>query len=315
MVAMNVIEDMVSEAILAPSSHNTQPWAFEADSGAIQLFADRTRALSVNDPEDRELTISCGCALMNLRVAAAARGLATSVEAFPDREDPDFLARVAFEGELDEALAALSSSISARRTYRKAFDTFDDTGVLNDLVAAAEAEGVWLDVLDGARRKAAGELVSQGDAAQWADPRWRRELASWMHPRRRGDGLTIPWLAIPAAQLIVRSFDMGKGIGAKDGEIAEHSPLLAVLGTTEDRQVDWLRAGQGLERVLLTACNSGLQASYLNQPIQVAHLRDRLQDLCTHNGLPQILLRLGRPSSELAATPRRALREVLNVRD
>lgn len=313
MVATNLIEEMVSEATLAPSSHNTQPWAFNADSSAIQLFADRTRALSVNDPEDRELTISCGCALLNLRVAAASRGLATTLEEFPDSEDPDFLARMKFEGKVDEALAPLSSSISARRTYRKAFDTFDQTDILNDLVAAAEAEGVWLDVLDSANRKAAGELVSQGDAEQWADPRWRRELASWMHPRRKGDGLTLPWLAVPAAQLVVRSFDMGKGIGAKDGEIAEHSPLLVVLGTTEDRQVDWLRAGQGLERVLLTASKSGLQASYLNQPIQVEPLRERLQNLCTHNGSPQILLRLGHPTSELAATPRRALPQVLSI--
>ena len=134
-----------------------------------------------------------------------------------------------------------------------------------------------------------------------------------MHPRRKGDALTLPWLAVPAAQLAVRSFDMGKGIGAKDGEIAEHSPLLVVLGTTEDRQRDWLGAGQGPERVLLTACQTGLQASYLIQPIQVAHLRERLQKLCTHNGSPQILLRLGHPTSELAATPRRALAEVLNV--
>ena len=75
---------------------------------------------------------------MNLRVAAAARGTATSVEEIPVSEAPDLLARVKFEGELDEALAALSTSIAARRTYRKAFDYFDETDVLNDLVAAAE---------------------------------------------------------------------------------------------------------------------------------------------------------------------------------
>ena len=34
----------------------------------VELLADRTRALPVNDPQDRELTISCGCALFNLRV-------------------------------------------------------------------------------------------------------------------------------------------------------------------------------------------------------------------------------------------------------
>jgi hypothetical protein len=36
-------------------------------------LADRTRALPVTDPEDRELTISCGCALFNLRAEPIVR--------------------------------------------------------------------------------------------------------------------------------------------------------------------------------------------------------------------------------------------------
>jgi hypothetical protein len=35
----------------------------------VELYADRTQALAVVDPEDRALTISCGAALPNLRVA------------------------------------------------------------------------------------------------------------------------------------------------------------------------------------------------------------------------------------------------------
>jgi hypothetical protein len=93
-----------------------------------------------------------------------------------------------------------------------------------------------------------------------------------MHPRRRGDGLTVPTLAAPAAQIVVRTFDMGGGVGAKDRQLAEAFPLLAVLGTNSDDTCARLQAGQALERVLLVACQSGLQASYLNQPIQVARL-------------------------------------------
>jgi hypothetical protein len=59
-------------AVLAPSSHNSQPWRFIVDGDTVMLCADRTRALSVVDPFDRELVISCGAALFNY-IAALGR--------------------------------------------------------------------------------------------------------------------------------------------------------------------------------------------------------------------------------------------------
>ena len=56
-------------AVLAPSSHNTQPWLFRVVDDTAELYADRNRALRVVDPDDRELVISCGAALHHLRTA------------------------------------------------------------------------------------------------------------------------------------------------------------------------------------------------------------------------------------------------------
>ncbi len=305
---------LIRKAVRAPSSHNTQPWLFRVSESAIDLYADRTRALPVNDPDDRELAISCGCALMNLRVAAAAEGLDVRIEILPAQDEPDLLARISFAGTPGAPAeeAALAAFIEQRRTYRKRFlPRKVEAAVLDQLIEAAKREGAWLRPLatDSARQKAA-DLVAAGDAEQWANPSWRRELAVWMHPRRRGDGLTVPTLAAPVARLVVRTFDMGGGVGAKDRELADASPLLAVLGTDGDRLHDWLLAGQALERVLLVACRHELQASYLNQPIQVASLRPKLQDL-VGAGFPQILLRLGHPVDAVSAAPRREVHEVI----
>lgn len=304
---------LVARAIKAPSSHNTQPWIFRRSGDAVQLLADRTRALPVNDPEDRELTISCGAALMGLRVAAAGDGVGTSVVVLPDRDDPDLLAEVRIGGSADPALSALAAAIDLRRTYRKRFaEAPVPEAALADLVAAAAAEAARLDPLGSEdTRQGVAALVAKGDAEQWHDMRWRRELAAWMHPRRSGDGLTLPWLARPVAQLVVRSFDLGGGVAAKDAELAEHSPVLALLGTGTDDATAWLAAGQALQRVLLVAAAAGLQASYLNQPIQVAHLRPLVAEVAQGAPHPQVLLRIGVPEEALEAAPRRPLDAVI----
>lgn len=309
------IKSLLSYAVLAPSSHNTQPWRFEITDGAVSIYADRTRALPANDPDDRELTISCGCALMNLRVAASHEGLGMTFDITPDSADDDLLAVIYFNKadspSSDEA--ELFESIERRRTYRKRFKSKDvPAPILDSLSAIASEEGLWLEVIESDEmRQEMAALVSEGDSIQWSNPSWRRELAAWMHPRRRGDGLTVPGIVAPIAQVVVRTFDMGNGVGAKDKQLADESPVLAVLGTPGDNVGDWLAAGQALERILLTLHSKGLQASYLNQPIQVASLRPKLQNLVGKAGFPQILLRLGFPGDEIDAAPRRRLDEVV----
>lgn len=75
----------------------------------------------------------------------------------------------------------------------------------------------------------------------------------------------------------------------------------------------WQLAGQALERVLLVAGGLGLQASYLNQPVQVAAVRPKLQRLRGGSGFPQILLRLDYPIATAAPSPRRPLTDVLDT--
>jgi len=304
---------MIARAIRAPSSHNSQPWLFRPTDEGIDLLADRTRALPVTDPEDRELTISCGCALFGLRVAAAAEGLGAHVTPLPDGPGEERLAHLAFNGPAEPELRDLASVIDMRQTWRKAFtEQAVDPDSLTTLQEAAAREGAWFAPLETEdTRKAAAKLVAEGDAAQWADPSWRRELAQWMHPRRAGDGLTLPGLAVPIARMVVRRFDLGDGVAARDSDLADHSPLLAILGSEGDSPANWLATGQALHHLLLLGVKAGLAASYLNQPIEVIHLRPRLQALAGQPGYPQILLRMGHAAMDHPPSPRLPVDDVL----
>src|SRR5215211_5237733 len=88
---------LLGYAILARSGHNTQPWLFRIRDQAVEVLADRTRALPVVDPDDRALVIGCGAALATLRIAARQLGFRADVDVLPDPRDEDLVARVSLE--------------------------------------------------------------------------------------------------------------------------------------------------------------------------------------------------------------------------
>ncbi|HYF27476.1 MAG TPA: hypothetical protein VD931_17155 [Baekduia sp.] len=307
-----LLADLVAAAVLAPSSHNTQPWRFRVTGERLELWADRRRRLPVNDPDDRELTISCGAALLNARVAARHAGRELAVTLLPDAGEPDLLARATLGREIAAGVEPLRAAIADRRTHRARFlDEPVDAGIVRRLEDAAATEGAWLEVLDEDRRGRLAELVAAGDQHQFADARWRRELASWMHPRRAGDGLVFPGAVVPVTRFVIRHLDVGSGTAGRDAKLAAGSPVLALLATHRDDPRSWLRAGQALQRLLLTAAASGLQASFLNQPVQVADLRPQACALLDTQGVAHLVLRLGRPAKRLAPAPRRPVHDVL----
>src|SRR5689334_8091394 len=85
---------VVAQAARAPSIHNTQPWVFSWDGRGFELHADTQRGLNAIDPDGRELVLSCGAALYNLRLALRKLGVDSTVTLLPVPGDPRLLARV-----------------------------------------------------------------------------------------------------------------------------------------------------------------------------------------------------------------------------
>lgn len=302
---------LVEDAMRAPSSHNSQPWLFRAREGALELHADRTRALPVNDPRDRELLISCGAALTNLLASAEHHHFSGLVHLWPDDEDPDHLATVSLVPTQPYTDARLAYGIRLRGTWRRPFPARQVTqDVVDQLLAAARDAGAWAHVVDDEQRPELVDLVTGGDHFQFTDPRWRRELAAWMHPGRSGDGLTLPLVSGAVTRLVVSHVDVGERTARQDAALTAAAPLLVVLGTDTDDEAAWLTAGRALQRLLLTGAVLGIQAGYSNQPCQVDVLRPILASVIGRKH-PQMVLRLGYPGETPPPTPRRPLSDVL----
>jgi len=311
-------------AILAPSSHNAQPWRFKLGDEMVEVYADRSRSLAVSDPNDRELIISCGAAIFSLRVAMCYFGWAGEVDILPDPQAPDLLARVR-PGKPNTPCSAytqLLDAIPKRRTTRRPFDgRLPPSSLLDTLEAAVYEEGGWVHFVSTPERSPIAQLIVEADRRQLADKAFRKELATWVHSRRSHSDDGIPGynvgmppllnFASAGYSLAIRTFDIGNGVAANHEKLMTGSPILLVLGSDEDNAVSWLAVGQALASVLLWGCVGGLTASYLNQACEVQELREKLSRTIGHEGYPQLLLRMGYGPA-IPPTPRRALAEVLD---
>jgi hypothetical protein len=208
----------------------------------------------------------------------------------------------------------LYAAIELRRTHRGTFvDRALPSGLHDELRACARAEGAWLELLDDDARDRLADLIAEGDRMQWANRHWRRELAAWLHPRRKGDGLVMPELFAPLAHAAVMTLDIGMPAAARDRDRGRQAPAIVVLDTHGDRPRDWLAAGMALEHVVLHAASRGLQGCYLNQPIQAPELRMHVASLLGRPCFPQAIIELGHPAQPTKPTPRRPLAEVMDA--
>ncbi|GGB43878.1 hypothetical protein GCM10011316_14810 [Roseibium aquae] len=78
----------LSWAILAPNSHNMQPWKVDLSTpDQAVLYPDLERMLPETDPFNRQITVSLGCFLELMRMAALQDGLAVDADLFPEGSD------------------------------------------------------------------------------------------------------------------------------------------------------------------------------------------------------------------------------------
>lgn len=319
--AVALRQELVRNATLAPSSHNTQCWRFQIHEKSIAILPDLSRRCPAVDPDDHHVFVSLGCAAENLVQAGLASGLQATA-----RFDPTGAGGIAVNLEPTRAMASpLFQAIAVRQCTRGDYDgkplSNDELGLLEQ---AGTGDGVHVRLLTARpAMESILEYVVAGNTAQMNDPAFVNELKAWIRfsadeALRTGDGLfagasgnpTMPrWLGSPMMSL----FFTPKSENERYARQIRNSAGIAVFVSEMNDKAHWVETGRCYERFALQATALGIRNAFLNQPVEVAAVRSQFAawlGIGAGKQRPDLVVRFGRgPSTPLSM--RRPLESVL----
>lgn len=330
---------LAAAGVLAASPHNTQPWLFRVGRDAIDVHAVPSRHLGAFDPYRREMAIALGCAVENMVQAAPGQTLIAMVT--PVAGEATRIARVALSPG-DGAPAPLAAAIVRRHTNRHPYDPARTVAPallqrLRTLATDADVRLVLMPRGSEAARRFGEETIAAtetivGDAEMdaWSH-RWTR--GSRAEVDRERSGLTLACAGLDRLTETVGALlppvdARSEGAYWLNMTRKSAAPTAATFGLLLVRdpydRVQSLAAGRLWQRLHLQGTLLGLGMQPLNQipevidrerqlgrpPAMAARIAPLLSDPAWR---PTFGFRLGYPTREAAASPRRTLADAVTA--
>jgi len=279
-----LIRDLVSQAILAPSGGNGQPWKWLADGNDVHLFLDRTRSGGFLDFEGGGSCVALGCATENFILAAHAACLEVRLLPFPHETCSghaatlQLLRSTAAEAEphwRDE----LHTQIPLRHTNRKIGVRRpmppSDIAALTEAVRSIPCADVqWL--TEDVPLAETGEILGIADRLRILHPQAHRELFSELRWTREEadsarDGIDVGTLCLSPSDLAgleicrhwpslerLRDWHGGRNLEKTARTCIAGSAAVGLITMPLARSVDHFNGGRALQRLWLAATERNL---------------------------------------------------------
>lgn len=275
--------ELVRYATLAASSHNTQCWQFKIAENGIVILPDFARRCPIVDPDNHHLFVSLGAATENLLQAALYNGLQGEVNF-----DAGATQLINIELTPTKAIeTALFKAIPDRQCTRAEYDGKPlSAEELNLLEVAGTGDGVH--ILLHTQKQAMENILAYvlaGNNVQMHDAAFMKELKSWLRFNaadavRTGDGLysaTSGNLLLPK-WLGSAMFELTFNTKTENDQYAKQlrsSAGVAIFVSDKNDAAHWLEVGRCYERFALQATALGVRSAFLNQAVEVSHVREQ----------------------------------------
>lgn len=302
---------------MAPSSHNTQPWLFKIKDKEIKVYFNKEKLLAHSDPQSRQSTISIGCAIKNILLAAQAKNIELTVE-YPLQENHLSTIKIVSQKLQSWEDGDLLRAIKNRQNNRSPYETKKINEKILKLISNLDAGNLKIFLIDNEYlKKEISEVILKSINDAFSDKNFTKELSQWIKPSFKkykeglvGNNLGMPFLISLIVPFLVKKFNTSAMQIKMHKEMLENTPVFGII-SSEDNPLNWLKAGEIYEEIAIIAEKDGLATAVLAAPIEIGDNYQRLQDILKTNLRPQLFFRLGYPTKKFPKAPRRSLEEVI----
>jgi molybdopterin/thiamine biosynthesis adenylyltransferase len=348
------IEALVEAGIWAPSGGNVQPWKFYYKNGRLFIFHDIKVSYSLLDFKNLGSYIATGASVENIRLQANAFGLAINVHYFPLGESSALVATIDFMANENGAEHKdLTMGIRRRLTNRNLGQRVDlpkpKIDLLQSCIPTTYGASVTF-ISDPEKMAQLGDILATIEMLRLIHPRghydtFRNELR-WTEEEnlKHRDGMDVATLGVSKAEVLalkvasdadaigfIRSIKGGTALKKMANKAVAAASVLGIITMESKTPVDFLQAGQALERLWISANNEGISLQPISQYVflaeracdtndqvlgtyfkeEILQLKSKFEALLPElNGYPMFIFRLSIADEPLVKSLRKDLRDL-----
>lgn len=321
------IKFLLNFAVLAPSTHNIQPWLFKISDGGCELYLDHGLDLPQADPLGRDAYIALGFCWENLVIAAKYFGLFGEEKLIFGDSDNNQHQLVAVldinpNGVRQPDLESLVMATNQRSNVRGKFHArVVDSKIINNLRSAVNDFGLEINlVTDKEKINQLAALTQRGMRLAHAQKKFRSEMSHWIisNLSSRCSGMpaysmNIPTLPSLFAPAVLKMFDCSAVMGKLNRMSVGSSPLIVAISAAENTPTNWFNTGRLAQRMILPAVAAGLKHSIYLASVEMPPLPEEVKKVLSSSYIPQFLFCLGYMNRHPKLTQRHSVDDKLLI--
>lgn len=309
----------IKAGLLAPNTHNSQPWHFKIIDNVLTIQPDPKHRLPQADPQDKMLFISLGCCLQNIECAANYGGLST-IEHISDAGiliefTPD-------QNAAESTAASLCPQITRRVSNKLPYSPTPIPQSVLELLRARSVPGAEIHIVSDKDKILLASKQMELAVRKLAKNRnFAFELSHWLKlgNTKDFDGMPAFVAGLTDKQAIAAKFALEhipgamNAIASKDGSLVATSPAIGVISSTGNTTFECVNVGKAYELLALTATQEKISSAPMHAIVDNQDGRVALSQIfgLSKHDHPQFFFRLGYSNTVPKHTPRRGIDRVL----